>query len=176
MRDEYSEYLLNRFEHLFSTFINRHGKYAKHQFSVADGWYGIIFDLCAELNRIIDEADDKGRKVTIDTLQIKEKFGGLRFYKVATVENESWFSEKFRKIESWIGTVMCRNGFAKTHWAIHRWRRKHLYETLYEKVSTAVGYAELQSYKVCEVCGGEGKRCSPNGWLLTLCKKHEASS
>jgi len=173
MKDEYAEYLLNRFDYLFSTFIIRNKQYAKYQFSVGDGWYPILFDLCANLKRIIDAADDKGRKVIVDTLQIKEKLGGLRFYKSVTVENESLSSTWFRKIESWIGTVMCRNGFHKAHWAIHRWRRKHIYETLYEKVSTAVGYAESQSYTTCEVCGGEGKRCSPNSWLLTLCEKHE---
>jgi hypothetical protein len=176
MKDENAEHLLNQFDHLFSTFIIRNGQHAKHQFSIGNGWYAILFDLCAALDRIIDAADDKGRKVTVDTLQIKEKFGGLRFYKQVTVENEALGSKWFRKTESWIGTVMCRNGFAKTHWAIHRWRRKHIYETLYEKVATAVGYAESQSYIICEVCGEEGNRCSPNGWLLTLCEKHEKES
>ena len=173
MRDEYAEYLLNRFDHLFSTFIIKNKQYAKHQFSVADGWYGLIFDLCAEINRIIDQADDKGIKVTVDTLQIKEKFGGLRFYKVTTVENEPWFSKAFRKVDGWVRTIMCKRGFAKAYWAMHRWRRKHIYETLYEKVGTAVSYAESKSYEICEVCGGEGRRCSPNGWILTLCEKHE---
>lgn len=172
MKERKSKYLLKRYPEFFTSFLKR-GEYAHHQFSVSDGWYAILFDLCAALYRIVDAADDKGRKVTIDTLQIKEKLGGLRFYKQTTVENESLGSKWFRKIESWIGTVMCRNGFYKAHWAIHRWRREHVYETLYEKISTAVGHAELQSYTICEVCGEEGKRCSPNSWLLTLCEKHE---
>lgn len=170
MKERKSKYLLKRYPHLFQSFLQR-GEHAHHQISVGDGWYGILFDLCENINRIIDAAE--GRKATVDVLQIKEKLGGLRFYKQITVENESLGSKWFRKIESWIGTVMCRNGFYKAHWAIHRWRRKHVYETLYEKVSTAVGHAEFKSYQTCEMCGGAGTRCSPNGWMLVLCEKHK---
>ena len=170
MKDEYANYLLNQFDYLFSTFIIKNKQYACKQFSVGDGWYALLFDLCAELSRIISDADDKGRKVIIDTLQIKEKFGGLRFYKVTTVENESWGSKVFRKIDGWVRTHMCKIGWHKAYWAMHRWRRKHIYETLYEKVGTAVSYAESKSYEVCEFCAAPGERCRPNFWILTLCE------
>jgi hypothetical protein len=42
-----------------------------HGFSVADGWKTLVCDL-------IDHLDTYG--VSYDILQIKEKFGGLRFY------------------------------------------------------------------------------------------------
>jgi hypothetical protein len=44
---------------------------------------------------------------------------------------------------------------------------------MYEKVGSVISKAEEKSYTTCEVCGGPGKKCSPNGWILTLCEKHE---
>jgi hypothetical protein len=173
MRDAYSEYLLERFPHLFSSFLDRYGKNAKYQFSVSDGWYGIIFDACAEVNRIIDNANDKGILVEVDTLQIKEKFGALRFYHMCQVTNEPLFSAWFRNVDEWIRTQMCKRGFAKLYWKCYYWRRRYIYRTLYEKVDSAITYAESQSTKICEKCGGEGRSCAPTGWLLTLCEKHE---
>ncbi len=173
MKDEYANNLLNQFDYLFSTFIIKNKEYACKQFCVGNGWYALLFDLCAELSRIICDAEDKGKKVIIDTLQIKEKFGGLRFYKTTVVENESWGSEVFRKFDGWVRTHMCKRGFYKAYWKMHHWRRKHLYESLYEKVGTAVSYAESKSYEICEKCGAPGKRCTPGYWVVTLCEKHE---
>lgn len=45
------------------------------EIAVGDGWYQILFDLCAELQAISDKTGEQ-----IVATQIKEKFGGLRFY------------------------------------------------------------------------------------------------
>lgn len=45
-------------------------------FDVGDGWYALIDVLCEELQR---ETDQQGAPQVIAT-QVKEKYGGLRFY------------------------------------------------------------------------------------------------
>ena len=47
-------------------------------FRCCDGWYDIIFHLCERLEPLIANLDDSGEQFQV--LQVKEKFGGLRFY------------------------------------------------------------------------------------------------
>ena len=44
-------------------------------FEVSDGWYDLIYNLCKEI-----DIERKKNKIIIDVTQVKEKFGGLRFY------------------------------------------------------------------------------------------------
>jgi hypothetical protein len=43
-------------------------------FSCGDGWYQLIHDMCEKITELCK--DD----ITVTALQVKEKFGGLRFY------------------------------------------------------------------------------------------------
>jgi hypothetical protein len=45
--------------------------------AVGDGWYWLIDNLCSHLQGIIDNNEDVQQVVAA---QVKEKFGGLRFY------------------------------------------------------------------------------------------------
>ena len=42
-----------------------------------DGWYDLIYTLCNQINHYLKWSDNKCK---IRVLQVKEKFGGLRFY------------------------------------------------------------------------------------------------
>lgn len=42
---------------------------------VSEGWYSLIDSLCTDLQVLADASD-----LQVEALQIKEKFGGLRFY------------------------------------------------------------------------------------------------
>lgn len=44
-------------------------------FSCDDGWYGLIDALCATIKRHAEKED-----LDVRAVQVKEKFGGLRFY------------------------------------------------------------------------------------------------
>ena len=48
-------------------------------FQHLDGWFDILWRLCKDLEPLVTEVELKtGRK--FEVLQVKEKFGGLRFY------------------------------------------------------------------------------------------------
>jgi hypothetical protein len=46
-------------------------------FWCGDGWYEIIFQLCERLEPLVANLDDA---MQFQVMQVKEKFGGLRFY------------------------------------------------------------------------------------------------
>ena len=47
-------------------------------FRCCDGWFDIIFHLCERLEPLVANLDDSGEEFQV--LQVKEKFGELRFY------------------------------------------------------------------------------------------------
>jgi hypothetical protein len=70
---------------LFSTKMERTypkifvGKYGG--FAVGAGWYPILETLCANIQHHIDWRVKQGKEIAqVEVDQIKEKFGGLRFY------------------------------------------------------------------------------------------------
>ena len=70
---------------LFSTKMERtypkmfEGKYGG--FAVGAGWYPILETLCANIQSHIDWRVKQGKDIAqVEVSQIKEKFGGLRFY------------------------------------------------------------------------------------------------
>lgn len=104
------------------------------------GWVPLVDALYARLIEIAPE---------IVVAQVKEKFGGLRFYydlptEVAEREQDA----------------------AEGHWP----------RTIGEQVENLVSAAESASYWICEVCGKPGARTSSwgHGWLNTLCDEHGA--
>ena len=62
--------------------IDLKGKYSKifpenFYFECGDGWYNLLDDLCYKLQSYVDDFDKIEQPVAG---QVKEKFGGLRFY------------------------------------------------------------------------------------------------
>jgi len=50
-------------------------------FNIGDGWYQIIDSLCGQIQNHIDWQNRRGVEITqVVATQVKEKFGGLRFY------------------------------------------------------------------------------------------------
>ena len=47
-------------------------------FEHGDGWYNIIDNLCSKIQKYIDESN--GKVLQVVAIQVKEKFGTLRFY------------------------------------------------------------------------------------------------
>lgn len=123
-----------------------------------DGWYKLLDEIGQKLTDI-----DAEKYVVAD--QVKEKFGGLRFY--YHTENLPF------SIFDWIPL----NHYLRKFWyhKYIRWIRKHFtrirrffYKSLYEKIDDIIDTAENKSYVTCEICGEAGKTTG-SGWLKTLC-------
>ncbi len=60
----------NKLKQDFPTFFH------SRNIEVGNGWYNIVYDLCSKINNKL--SDDEKEKFIVT--QVKEKFGGLRFY------------------------------------------------------------------------------------------------
>jgi len=174
MNKEKAEFLLDRFEPMFNSFLSKNAD-ARMHISVGDGWYFILYDMLTELDSLITKSYlTRNARIKIDFVQIKEKFGSLRAYYNATILFESKISKFFSKLNRYIATKLCKWGFSKQYWTIDRFRQKYLYQTDYERIKDIVAEAEHKSVTTCEVCGQPGKRSQPRNthWIATLCPKH----
>jgi hypothetical protein len=89
MNDELANKLNEKYPKIFHK-ESRDGKVIPFYFECGDGWYNIIDSLCAVLQHKIDWNNAEGkysaykpkepRKQQVVAYQVKEKFGGLRFY------------------------------------------------------------------------------------------------
>lgn len=92
--DQY-EAFAQRMEQTYPTmFANPYGGFA-----VGQGWWPIIESLCANIQRYLDWKNKDGEVVPkVVVTQIKEKFGGLRFYYDG---GDAEISGMVRMAESW---------------------------------------------------------------------------
>jgi len=82
MNEKLDEKLCARYPKIF---VNRHADMQTTAmcwgFEWGDGWYNIIDQLCANIQRHIDWRNRETATVAqVVATQVKEKFGGLRFY------------------------------------------------------------------------------------------------
>jgi len=78
MNEKYRKKLLGEFQDLFpkENPLFREGSGVSFFIDCGDGWYKLIYDLCLSLREMLKENPIEGFMV----VQVKEKFGGLRFY------------------------------------------------------------------------------------------------
>jgi len=100
MRDELDEKLVKEFPNLYR---NRNGGMRTTcmywGFEHGDGWFDIIYELSAKLEKLILEIPKEDREWTCAS-QVKEKYGTLRFYMtMETDEMSTFISEAERKSE-----------------------------------------------------------------------------
>lgn len=78
MRKELDEKLVNQYPKIFSERFGDLTTTAMYWgFECGDGWYDIINNLCSKIQNYLDSNPDIPQVVA---RQVKEKFGGLRFY------------------------------------------------------------------------------------------------
>lgn len=79
MKKEHVAELLSLGPNLFSTDPDDPSPYSQRGFEVSDGWFHLLKDLVTGLEEILASSPDEVR-TKIRCSQVKEKFGGLRFY------------------------------------------------------------------------------------------------
>jgi hypothetical protein len=52
-------------------------------FACGDGWFDLIWKLCEDIEKLDPSPE-------FEVLQVKEKFGGLRFYPMGVAKEETW--------------------------------------------------------------------------------------
>lgn len=96
MKDEFDKILCEKYPKLFQ---NRHKPMTETAmcwgFECGDGWFDLIDKLCESIQNYIDNnPNTKCPQVVVD--QVKEKFGGLRFYYTGgndKIHGMVWFAE-----------------------------------------------------------------------------------
>jgi len=101
-----------------------------------DGWYDLLDDLCKKIQVYINKHNEE----QVEAMQVKEKFGGLRFYVcgapgevydyIHEAENESYNTceacgtkEEIGYTTGWVSTL-CRTCAMKDDRTKDRWRPK----------------------------------------------------
>jgi len=165
MKEELELKLVQKYPILFQDYGGDMRQTCMHWgLACGDGWYNILETLCQKLDSI---TANKDVKVIAD--QVKEKFGGLRFY--YHIERDE---NKFDKFRSKFWTFMIDHSWGRAYNKIMGFKQIFFKSTV-EKIRNAVDHAEGQSYKTCEDCGKPGKRRG-GGWVVTLCDKCDKKS
>jgi hypothetical protein len=100
------------------------------------------------LDELCSEIEKIDKDKTVKVVQVKEKLGGLRFYTSSD------------------GPVIDVLNNAKTF---------NLVRNEPNKIQALVSKYEEMSYKICEVCGDQGRLCKTNGgYLKTVCIEHRS--
>lgn len=117
--------------------------------AVGDGWFALLFDMCKELAELYA---NENSEIDIVPVQVKEKFGKLRFYYNIQGNEIGIHALDF------LGVGGLR--FSQSDTELHK------------KARDIVRKYEDKSKFVCEVCGCEGELRTDLSWILTLCEKH----
>ena len=128
-------------------------------FGCGDGWYKIIDNLCQDIDALIGN-----KNIIVVADQVKEKFGGLRFY-YHTDYTPSYFNKICNDIRNFAYNHKYGVGYNK----ICRFRKIFFRSTI-EKISDAIINTESKSYITCEDCGDPGKTRG-KAWVKTLCNE-----
>ena len=110
MRKELEQRLLERWPRWFNTEGDFRLTAMPRGFEHDDGWFDILWRLCEDLEPLVAEFEQESG-TQFEVLQVKEKFGGLRFY-VNCRRNEA--------IRQRIGIAAQTSPFALARFAVNR--------------------------------------------------------
>lgn len=113
-----------------------------------DGWFPIVDALCRGIEALLESEPER-----LEVSQIKEKFGGLRFYfSLEGAEDMFLDIQTDRGIRTIVG-----HGDGPP---------------IMEQIRSLVDAASLRSTTTCQDCGAPGVRAARGGWIATLCAVH----
>jgi len=109
--------------------------------SCGNGWFKIIDELCALITHALNQFNERHKtQVSLRVVQVKEKFGGLRFY-------YTWSPGQSGVIPEDLSPKIDR---------------------LKSRIEGACQLAENLSLFTCELCGSPAE-CTTEGWYHTTC-------
>jgi hypothetical protein len=119
---------------------------------VPRGWFALVDELCVDLETAL--GDELVQRFAV--VQIKEKFGGLRFY--FSLDGKE---DMFMDFHSPDGARTVVKQAEDAHPVMNELR-------------TVIANAVKRSQRTCMECGELGKRENFGGWLAVLCDRHAA--
>lgn len=127
----------------------------------SNGWYHLLYDLCHEIAECYERKD---MDVDIIILQVKEKYGSLRFY--YTFPAAPRFLQAFDCIGG-SGVRFYPDGRQEKDKYISS--EESVRSELRKEIADIVWRYEQKSKTVCEYCGGIGVLRTDLRWITTLC-------
>ena len=122
-----------------------------------DGWYDLIHMLCDLIHWDIEQ----NGYPELEAVQVKEKFGLMRFYTTGVHKEEKTFKERMRgRLYNFLRRMMYR-------WCKEAYQANEGYHVQ----EGMIKFAEFLSGHVCERCGSNQKVTQTKGWICTLCPK-----
>lgn len=166
MTNELSLKLFDKYPELFKHKKDLQQSLMGFGFECDDGWFPIIYFMCEFLHRRY-QYWSKETQENFYVVQVKEKFGGLRFYM-------STYPEFPQDSFSWLRGCIFRLAGLLEHigfvtWSLHLYKYKASAD--WGPISDMEMTAESISNEVCEVCGKPGTQ-NEGGWIQTLCEEH----
>ena len=128
---------------------------------VSPGWYALIDKLCNDLEAVLGPDGC----TSLEVLQIKEKFGTLRFY-YSLGEREDLHID----IMSPTGRQHIVSGSSSTTSTSD----DEAFDAANARVRELVNATCEASESICEACGNSGQLRNLGGWMTTLCDVHLA--
>jgi hypothetical protein len=117
------------------------------------GWVGLVDELCADIDSVLTDDAAAAFEVT----QIKEKFGGLRFYVRSEGEEDIYIDAGSNEGRE---TIVRRADVGPA--------------SVMPPVRELVEAAMRRSTATCVTCGEQGQTDTFGGWVATLCERHAA--
>lgn len=143
MTKEREQRLVGDFPELFREY-KKEGTCMAIGFACDDGWFDLVHDLSSEIAVFSRE-----NGVVAKAKQVKEKFGGLRFYVAIRRKGPS------------------ENG--QEEMEIAEDETDPVPVSVFQGLRAIVDAAEKKSFRICEICGQPGECGSIHGWRRTLC-------
>jgi len=150
MTEEREERLVRDFPELFRNY-QKNSSRMYWGFACEDGWFDLLYRLSSRIDLIAREGE-----VVVEALQVKEKFGGLRFYYALEMGRAPQGSKPGVDVviketpESFRITGVSSDDLSR-------------------KIHKIVRAAEDESITVCELCGQPGILRDIGRWFQTLC-------
>ena len=156
MNMENTQKLITDFQRLFRTpdIDDDHSIVRTWGFECGDGWCDLIRQLCADIEVVASDAGlDKQSAEWPRVVQVKEKFGTLRFY-IRTPEVPD--DDEYMKVDQ----SPAPQGFLALRPVAG-----------IKNIRALIEAAEARSMTICEKCGAPGQ-LYPSGYWYTACDEH----
>jgi hypothetical protein len=128
-----------------------------------EGWFALVDELCTDLEQLLG---DRAEAFAVE--QVKEKFGGLRFYWSMQGQPAGFDAD--------IGGVRpardaAEAGISATPFGVRVSITSK--DEFSRAIAARIRRAEDASFTICESCGAAGRLLVTHGWLETACERHE---